>query len=120
MSSLRKNARIQLMGTYCSETADDFLGLNDYLGDTEFQFGRTACNVLYSGRHYKKMQIWHVFSEVAFFNQYVVCFCISVSNFNLIVLTFVSIIALGLSFRTALASSELANKAACVILYHSL
>lgn len=55
------------MGTYCSETADDFLGLNDYLGDTEFQFGRTACNVLYSGRHYKKMQIWHVFSEVAFF-----------------------------------------------------
>lgn len=55
MSSLRKNARIQLMGTYCSETADDFLGLSDYLGDTEFQFGRTACTVLYSGRHYKKM-----------------------------------------------------------------
>lgn len=27
---------------HSGETVDDFSGLNDYLGDTEFQFGRTA------------------------------------------------------------------------------
>lgn len=43
MSSLRKHTEIQLTGTHCGEIADNFLGLNDYLADTEFQFGKNAC-----------------------------------------------------------------------------
>lgn len=42
MGSLRKHAEIQRIRMHSGETVDDFSGLNDYLGDTEFQFGRTA------------------------------------------------------------------------------
>lgn len=55
MSSLRKHTETQLTGTNWGEIADNFFGVNDYLGGTEFQFHENACRCA-DCRRYKKMQ----------------------------------------------------------------